>query len=644
MALLPLKRLEALFRPYAAGCAKEFTQRPEQALVAKRIADDLLARLAVLLDLGLGYLSLERSTPTLSPGEIQRLRLACQVRSNLFGVVYVLDEPSAGLHPADTEALLRALNQLKAAGNSLFVVEHEIDVIHRADWIVDIGPAAGELGGHLLYSGPPQGLQAISSSQTRHFIFGNHRVPTSRHRSPRAWLKLTDVTRNNLHQLNVAFPLGVLSCVTGVSGSGKSSLVSQVLVELVAQELGQAVTPQDDEGEELERTTVVTTGGAIVGGLHGIKRLVPVDQKSIGRTPRSNLATYTGLFDHVRKLFAATKMARARRYDAGTFSFNVAKGRCPHCQGEGSVMVELLFLPSVYAPCPTCQGSRYHAKTLEITYNKKKHCRSSHPHRRRCRPLLRGRRPHHPLSRHPARSRLRLPPPRPTRHRTLRRRSPTHQTRHRTPTPYQRRHPLYPRRAYHRPPPRRRRTPHGPTQPPRHRRQLRHHHRTRPPRHRRMRPRHRHGPRRRRRRRQNHLLRHPPSPVSMCNKPNRHIPHPISRQQRLGYRPQKARFSALELVFAGPLQRWSGVSSGVVQSHPASHLSISLHSFTVSIAMPCYERTPRDILAPGVLDRWCQPSSPCSSPIQGVKTENRSHHHLGKEENAKCRHPCKARR
>ncbi|HEX6642217.1 MAG TPA: excinuclease ABC subunit UvrA, partial [Thermoanaerobaculia bacterium] len=332
---------------------------------------DLAARLDVLLELGLGYLSLERSTPTLSPGELQRLRLATQVRSNLFGVVYVLDEPSAGLHPADTEALLAALDKLKAAGNSLFVVEHELDVIRHADWIVDVGPAAGEHGGEILYSGAPAGLKKIEASRTREYLFADTAPIARTPRTPRGWLRLEGVTRNNLHELDVAFPLGVFTAVTGVSGSGKSSLVSQVLVELVADHLGHELEPEEDEGEALERTVVKTIGGEIVEGMENIKRLVRVDQKPIGRTPRSNLATYTGLFDHVRKLFASTKAARARRYDAGRFSFNVAKGRCETCEGEGFVMVELLFLPSVYAPCPACKGARYNDKTLEITYNDK---------------------------------------------------------------------------------------------------------------------------------------------------------------------------------------------------------------------------------------------------------------------------------
>ncbi|WP_275834010.1 excinuclease ABC subunit UvrA [Roseisolibacter sp. H3M3-2] len=369
MSRLPLARLHETFRGLAKRRPRD-DEHPERALVAQRIAQDLCARLEVLLDLGLGYLSLERSTPTLSPGELQRLRLATQVRSNLFGVVYVLDEPSAGLHPADTEALLRALDRLKAAGNTLFVVEHELDVIRHADWLVDVGPLAGQHGGKVLYSGPPAGLRDVAGSATARHLFADAALPARTPRAPRGWLALEGVTRNNLHGLDVRLPLGNFVSVTGVSGSGKSSLVSQVLVELVADALGHAAPSEDEESAEhdLEARPVETAGGRIAGGMDGVRRLVRVDQRPIGRTPRSNLATYTGLFDHVRKLFAATKQARARRYDAGRFSFNVAKGRCPTCEGEGFVSVELLFLASVYAPCPTCHGTRYDAKTLEVTY------------------------------------------------------------------------------------------------------------------------------------------------------------------------------------------------------------------------------------------------------------------------------------
>jgi excinuclease ABC subunit A len=372
---LPLKQLAAMLRPYAESKvdrgAEYDAQFPEKVIVTQRIAEDLCGRLAVLLDLGLGYLTLERSTPTLSPGELQRLRLATQVRSNLFGVVYVLDEPSAGLHPVDTAALLVALAGLRRAGNSLFVVEHELEVIRQADWLVDVGPGAGEKGGKVLYSGPPAGLANVGNSQTRKYLFDTEKLQMRVPRLPSGWLKLRGITRHNLNQLAADFPLGVFTSVTGVSGSGKSSLVSQVLVELVAAQLGQELAPEEAEGEELARADEAVTGGQITEGIEKITRLVRVDQQPIGRTPRSNMATYTGLFDHVRKLFAATPEARKRRYDAGRFSFNVAKGRCENCQGEGFVMVELLFLPSVYTPCPVCHGTRYNAKTLEITYQDK---------------------------------------------------------------------------------------------------------------------------------------------------------------------------------------------------------------------------------------------------------------------------------
>jgi excinuclease ABC subunit A len=375
LSRLPLKQLARICGPYADGKApaqaKQSAAHPEKVVVTQRIAQDLAARLKVLLDLGLGYLSLDRSTPTLSPGELQRLRLATQVRSNLFGVVYVLDEPSAGLHPADTEALLTALDGLKAAGNTLFVVEHEIDVIRHADWIVDVGPAAGEQGGHVIYSGPPQGLKRIEASHTRRFLFNGTPRRSRPPRTPTGWLKLEGVTRNNLDALDVSFALGVFTTVTGVSGSGKSTLVSQALVELVAAQLGANISAEDDDVDDLERAPITLAGGHIAGGMEQIKRLVVVDQKPIGRTPRSNLATYTGLFDYVRQLFADTKAAKAKRYDAGRFSFNVAKGRCDNCKGEGFVFVELLFLPSVYTPCPVCHGTRFNAGTLEITYRDK---------------------------------------------------------------------------------------------------------------------------------------------------------------------------------------------------------------------------------------------------------------------------------
>lgn len=332
----------------------------EKRAAAERISADLLERLGTLIELGLGYLSLDRATPTLSSGELQRLRLATQLASQLFGVVYVLDEPFAGLHPADSEALFGALQRLKAAGNSLFVIEHDMQTMRRADWLVDVGPAAGEGGGHVLYSGPPDGLKHIEASETRKHLFEALSAYEHQPRTPRGWLRLSGITRNNLHGVDAAFPLGCFTTVTGISGSGKSSLVSQALPELVAEHLGRVLDePDDDEPDPLLAKVELPVGGRIVEGMETVKRLVRVDQKPIGRTPRSNLATYTGLFDHVRKLFADTPAARKRRYGAGRFSFNVAQGRCPTCEGEGFVSVELLFLPNVYTSCSTCHGSRY---------------------------------------------------------------------------------------------------------------------------------------------------------------------------------------------------------------------------------------------------------------------------------------------
>ncbi|MDQ4047108.1 MAG: excinuclease ABC subunit UvrA, partial [Actinomycetota bacterium] len=388
---VPLAELADIIRPTTqlqdAGTA---SRRPssrggqssgESNEVAVTISRDLLHRVTVLLELGLGYLALGRPTPTLSPGEMQRLRIATQLRSGLFGVVYVLDEPSAGLHPADAEPLLAVLEQLKSSGNSVFVVEHNMDVVRSADWLVDVGPGAGEGGGEVLYSGPVAGLAAIEASVTRPFLVpdgSSAGAPgsserESRRREPAGWLELEDITRHNLRSLDASFPLQVLTAVTGVSGSGKSTLVSHVLADVVGAELhgdaGAADTDEDQPVDAGDPGSPLSVGA--VAGLHHVDRLVKVDQKPIGRTPRSNLATYTGLFDAVRKEFAATDEARARGYGAGRFSFNVAGGRCETCQGEGFVAVELLFLPGSYGPCPECGGSRYNLETLEVIYRGK---------------------------------------------------------------------------------------------------------------------------------------------------------------------------------------------------------------------------------------------------------------------------------
>ncbi|MFE9331376.1 ABC transporter [Streptomyces sp. NPDC006925] len=428
LAALPLEGLAGVLRAATGG--GEGGGAPEEGIrqsVAETLCSDLVSRIDVLVELGLGYLSTDRPTPTLSAGELQRLRLATQLRSGLFGVVYVLDEPSAGLHPADTEALLGVLDRLREAGNSLFVVEHEMAVVRRAGWVVDVGPAAGEHGGEVLYSGPVSGLAQSERSVTRTYLFpaearglaeagppgvsrpgasravegdgvesGPSGAPESARpgrgarprgqvlpRRPERTLSLSGVTRHNLRGLDVAFPLGVFTAVTGVSGSGKSTLVTQVLADVVAAHTGtgtaaagkrsEAAGPGDDAEPGADQFPSGGLGADVtdvaeVEGVEAVDRMVRVDQKPIGRTPRSNLATYTGLFDAVRKVFAATDEARARGYGAGRFSFNVAEGRCPTCQGEGYIAVELLFLPGTYAPCTDCHGARYNPRTLEITY------------------------------------------------------------------------------------------------------------------------------------------------------------------------------------------------------------------------------------------------------------------------------------
>lgn len=375
----PLTEAVALLKPVAelsqAAPTTSTARSGEATEAAVRICADLVARMRVLLGLGLGYLSLGRGSTTLSPGEAQRLRIATQLRSGLFGVVYVLDEPSAGLHPADAEPLMDVLDRLKEAGNSLFVVEHDMDVVRRADWVVDIGPGAGEDGGRVLYSGPVPGLERVEGSATGDHLFGRARRPDHRPRTARGRLSLRGVSRHNLHDVSVDIPLCVLTAVTGVSGSGKSTLVTQVLGEVVRRHLGPASEDPEDSADSADSAdpahsdhTDRAGGVRDASGLDSFDRLVRVDQRPIGRTPRSNLATYTGMFDAVRRLYAATAESKARGYPAGRFSFNVPEGRCETCQGEGFVTVELLFLPGTYAPCPTCHGARYNAETLEVSY------------------------------------------------------------------------------------------------------------------------------------------------------------------------------------------------------------------------------------------------------------------------------------
>lgn len=373
MGQMSIDELTRLFTGYSKTNEKAVSTA--QAETAAVLIKDFLDRSKLLSSIGLGYLSLDRTVPTLSAGELQRLRLATQLRSGLFGVVYVLDEPSAGLHPADSEALLNMLGKLKDSGNSVLLVEHEMDIVRHCDWVVDIGPGAGDGGGSLLYSGPVGGLAQVEESVTRNYLFPTMQARTSAASARQAtgWMRLSGASMHNLKDVDVDFPLGLLTVVTGVSGSGKSTLVSQVLAETLGEKLRAdaacaEATEENVDEEADEDPDEVNVSAASIDGIENLARLVRVDQKPIGRTPRSNLATYTGLFDHIRKLYAATADAKSRGYKAGRFSFNVAGGRCETCEGEGFVSIELLFLPSVYAPCAACHGSRYNAESLQVQY------------------------------------------------------------------------------------------------------------------------------------------------------------------------------------------------------------------------------------------------------------------------------------
>ncbi len=310
---------------------------------ARSLVKDFGARVEAIIGLGLGYLSMDRSSTALSPGELQRVRLAGQLRAGLFGVLYVLDEPSAGLHPADSEALYAALRELVAAGNSLFVVEHDLSIARNADWVVDVGPSAGVLGGHVVYSGAPGGLADVEESATAEFMFGRTTTPTLATREPTDWISLDHLSLHNVRDVSVRLPVGCMTAITGVSGAGKSSLLTAIIERLEA---------ADEEVDDPPR-------------------IISIDQRPIGRSPRSNLATYTGLFDAVRRIFANTPEAVDRGWSAGRFSFNVDAGRCPTCEGEGFIAIELVFLPTSYSTCPTCRGSRYSPETLEVHYRER---------------------------------------------------------------------------------------------------------------------------------------------------------------------------------------------------------------------------------------------------------------------------------
>ncbi len=331
-----------------------------EEMIAGRVLREIQARLRFLLDVGLDYLSLARSAGTLSGGEAQRIRLATQIGSGLAGVLYVLDEPSIGLHQRDNERLIATLKNLRDLGNTLIVVEHDEDTIRAADWLVDIGPKAGEYGGRIVYQGEPGGILGVEESITGAYLSGRRVLTVPESRRPVDFGRMVTVVgakENNLKDVEVSFPIGLLTCVTGVSGSGKSTLVNDILAKTMANELNGA--------------RLVPGRHTRVEGLEQLDKLVQVDQSPIGRTPRSNPATYTGVFDKIRALFAETQEAKVRGYKAGRFSFNVKGGRCEACKGDGTIKIEMNFLPDVYVPCEVCNGRRYNRETLEVTYKGK---------------------------------------------------------------------------------------------------------------------------------------------------------------------------------------------------------------------------------------------------------------------------------
>lgn len=342
------------------------------------LLQDGCSTLRSVVDLGLGHLSLDRSSLSISPGEMQRLRLAVQLRSGLFGVVYVLDEPSAGLHPSEARQLMAVLRRLVGAGSSVCLVEHDMELVRGCDWVVDVGPGAGTQGGRILHSGPVDQLQDVAESATGRFLRAStppEQIRGGPVRVSEQRLRLRGVRRNTLDGIDAEFPIGALTALTGVSGSGKSSLLD-ALGDATAQHLEgsgvvdlEAGDPEETgEGSEAEQQRRPGTTVAAAEGLEEVRRLVRITQKPIGRTPRSDLATYTGLFDHVRALFADTPEARSRGWKAGRFSFNTTPGRCPHCQGQGQVEVELVFLPGSWTVCPVCHGTRYDDETLSVRW------------------------------------------------------------------------------------------------------------------------------------------------------------------------------------------------------------------------------------------------------------------------------------
>ena len=334
------------------------TLTERQQFIGKGILKEIQARIGFLIDVGLDYLSLSRATGTLSGGEAQRIRLATQIGSGLVGVAYILDEPSIGLHQRDNDKLIRTLKNLKDLGNSLLVVEHDEDTMWAADHIVDIGPGAGSRGGVVVAQGTAEEIMKVPESVTGAYLSGRIKIPVpTERRKPEGYLKVIGASENNLKQIDVKFPLGVFTCVTGVSGSGKSSLVNEILYKRLAKELNRAKCKPGAHKK--------------IVGIEKLDKVINIDQSPIGRTPRSNPATYTGVFDQIRDLFAMTKDAKARGYDKGRFSFNKKGGRCEACGGDGIIKIEMHFLPDVYVPCEVCHGHRYNRETLEVKYKDK---------------------------------------------------------------------------------------------------------------------------------------------------------------------------------------------------------------------------------------------------------------------------------
>ena len=329
-----------------------------QQLIGEQILKEIRARVQFLIDVGLDYLCLSRATGTLSGGEAQRIRLATQIGSGLVGVAYILDEPSIGLHQRDNDKLLGTLKHLRDLGNSVIVVEHDEDTMRAADYVVDIGPGAGEHGGQVVAAGTAEELMKNPASITGKYLSGELKIPVpSTRREPQGWLTVVGAKENNLKNITVNFPKGVFTCVTGVSGSGKSSLVNSILYQALAKQLNRARTIPGAYKE--------------IKGIEQFDKVINIDQSPIGRTPRSNPATYTGVFDMIRDLFASTVDAKTRGYNKGRFSFNVKGGRCEACSGDGIVKIEMHFLPDVYVPCEVCKGKRYNRETLEVKYKGK---------------------------------------------------------------------------------------------------------------------------------------------------------------------------------------------------------------------------------------------------------------------------------